>query len=87
MVLAPQLPYAGGQVWANDFLPAYHQGTRVVPGKDPIPNVQRQSASADLQSLELGLANVFNKGHLKANGNDLDLNGGFWYDIRVSDRG
>src|SRR5438128_1671862 len=49
VVLAPHLPYAGGQVWANDFLPAYHQGTRVVPGKDPIPNVQRQSASADLQ--------------------------------------
>ena len=27
------------QVWGNDFLPAYHQGTRVVPGAEPIPNL------------------------------------------------
>src|SRR3984893_17250687 len=31
MVLAPYLPYAGGQVWGSDFLPAVHQGTRIVP--------------------------------------------------------
>src|SRR4051812_23549424 len=42
VVIAPHLPYAGTQVFANDFLPAYHQGTRVVPGKDPVPNVKRQ---------------------------------------------
>src|SRR5204863_3744668 len=47
VVIAPQLPYAGSQVWANDFLPTYHQGVRVVPGKEPVPNVKRQSA-ADL---------------------------------------
>ena len=41
VVLAPNLPYAGTQVFANDFLPAYHQGTRVVPGGDPIPNLRR----------------------------------------------
>src|SRR6187455_789228 len=29
VVLAPQLPYAGSQVWSSDFLPACHQGTRV----------------------------------------------------------
>ncbi len=56
VVIAPHLPYAGTQVWANDFLPAYHQGTRVVPGAEPIPNVKRQPATADLQELELGLA-------------------------------
>lgn len=73
VVLAPQLPYAGTQVFANDFLPAYHQGTRVVPGKDPIPNVKRQSATAELQELELGLAEAFNRSHLKRNGNDGEL--------------
>src|SRR5262249_35804576 len=31
MVLAQHLPYAGQQVFNNDFLPAYHQGVRVVP--------------------------------------------------------
>ena len=51
VVIAPYLPYAGTQVWANDFLPAYHQGTRVVPGKDPIPNVNRQANTATLQEM------------------------------------
>ena len=25
IVIAPYLPFAGAQVWANDFLPTYHQ--------------------------------------------------------------
>src|SRR5687768_6615408 len=66
VVIAPYLPYAGGQVFANDFLPAYHQGTRVVPGNEPIPNLRRPGSSPPtplakggrgdhLQQLELGL--------------------------------
>jgi hypothetical protein len=73
VVLAPHLPYAGTQVWANDFLPAYHQGTRVVPGKDPIPNLKRRPESADLQEMELGLADAFNRAHLKRGGHDTEL--------------
>jgi hypothetical protein len=73
VVIAPNLPYAGTQVWANDFLPAYHQGTRVLPGKDPIPDVKRQPAAADLQELELGLANALNRGHLQRSGDDTEL--------------
>jgi Protein of unknown function (DUF1501) len=73
VVIAPYLPYAGTQVWANDFLPAYHQGTRVIPGGDPIPNVKRQPASASLQEMELGLAGDLNRAHLKASGNDMEL--------------
>ena len=41
MVLAPQSPYAGGQVWGSDFLPGAHQGTRVQPGASPVPNITR----------------------------------------------
>jgi hypothetical protein len=37
LVLAPAMPYAGTQVWASDFLPGAHQGTRVVPGPRPCP--------------------------------------------------
>ena len=37
VVLAPQLPYAGSQVWSNDFLPGCHQGTRVLSGKGTHP--------------------------------------------------
>jgi hypothetical protein len=73
VVIAPQMPYGGTQVWANDFLPAYHQGTRVIPGPEPIPDLARRSRQAGLQEMELGLANAFNGKHLKDNGNDSDL--------------
>jgi hypothetical protein len=63
MVLAPFLPYAGGQVWSSDFLPACHQGVRVMPGDEPIPNVNRRLASAELQEMELGLLQSFNRKH------------------------
>lgn len=75
VVIAPHLPYAGAQAFANDFLPAYHQGTRVVPGKDPVPNVKRQGAAAGLQEMELGLAEALNRGHLKQRPGDTDLAG------------
>jgi hypothetical protein len=64
IVLAPHLPYAGTQVYANDFLPAYHQGTRVVPGGDPIANLRPRTSPADLQELELHLAEELNRKHL-----------------------
>lgn len=82
VVIAPHLPYAGTQVFANDFLPAYHQGTRVLPGREPIANLRRPSPPAPLpkgergdglQQLELGLARSFNQGHLRRNGNDSEL--------------
>ena len=73
VVIAPHLPYAGTQVFDNDFLPAYHQGARVIPGKEPIPNVKRRPGTADLQELELGLADALNKGHLKRHGHDTEL--------------
>jgi hypothetical protein len=65
LVIAPHLPYAGTQVYGNDFLPAYHQGTRVVPGRDPVPNLARRS-TGPLQELELGLADDLNRDHAAA---------------------
>jgi hypothetical protein len=73
VVIAPNLPYAGTQVFANDFLPAYHQGTRVVPGPEPIPDLAKRSRTAGLQEAELGLAGAFDKQYLKDNGNDSEL--------------
>ena len=64
VVVAPALPYAGAQVFSNDFLPAYHQGTRVVPGPEPIANLRRRTASEEIQEMELGLMHVFNREHL-----------------------
>jgi hypothetical protein len=73
VVIAPHLPYAGTQVFANDFLPAYHQGTRVLPGREPVPNVRRQAGTAELQDLELGFAAALNRTHLRAHGHDRDM--------------
>lgn len=70
VVLAPHLPYAGGQVWSSDFLPGCHQGVRVVPGEEPIPNLNRRIASEELQGMELGLLASFNRKHLKDRGPD-----------------
>lgn len=70
VVLAPFLPYAGTQPWSSDFLPASHQGMRVLPGADPIPNLQRRSASAAVQELELNLLSRFNERHLAGRSDD-----------------
>jgi hypothetical protein len=73
VVLAQQLPYAGTQVYANDFLPAYHQGVRVIPGKEPIANLDRRTSPADVQQLELEFASAFNKRHLADREGDQEL--------------
>jgi hypothetical protein len=74
-VLAPDLPYAGGQIWSSNFLPACHQGIRIIPGEEPIPNMRRRTASAELQQMELGLLASFNNKHLKARDPDPVLAG------------
>jgi hypothetical protein len=73
MVLAQQLPYAGTQVFANDFLPAYHQGVRVVPGKEPIADLDRRTPQSEVQELELSLAADLNQRHLADRGHDQEL--------------
>ena len=73
MVLAQHLPYAGTQVYANDFLPAYHQGVRVIPGATPIPNLDRRTPQSEVQELELSFAQSQNRKHAALRGNDLDL--------------
>ena len=63
LVLAPQMPYAGTQVWASDFLPGAHQGTRVVPGAEPVANLTRRVPTAQRQELELDALKAFNEAH------------------------
>lgn len=73
MVISPGLPYAGGQVWGSDFLPAMHQGTRVIPGPEPIANVRRRSGNAEFQRTELDMLDYFNQQHLKERAGDSQL--------------
>lgn len=73
LVIAPQMPYAGTQVWASDFLPAMHQGTHVTPGSEPIANLKRRVASEQLQQQELAAMAAFNAEHLQTRGFDPQL--------------
>ena len=63
IVIAPHSPSAGGQVWGSDFLPGAHQGTRVVPGSNPVPNITPR-VSGKLQELELAALRRRNQQHL-----------------------
>ncbi|MFP6768908.1 MAG: DUF1501 domain-containing protein [Planctomycetaceae bacterium] len=73
MVLAPAAPYAGAQTWGSDFLPACHQGTRVVPGKTPLPNIRPRVARIELQKMELDLLARLNRAHQKTREADQTL--------------
>lgn len=64
VVIAPHLPYGGTQVFASDFLPAVHQGTRVLPGDDPIANLTAPGRTSRLQDLEFELVDELNRRHL-----------------------
>jgi hypothetical protein len=70
VVIAPQSPYAGGQVWGSDFLPGSHQGTLVVPGPEPVANIRRRTATSRLQELELAELGKLNDRHLATRGGD-----------------
>ena len=54
---------------------------------DPRRHVRHDSTGGGLQATYDGhplYAYIGDRGPGQANGNDLDLNGGFWYDIRMS---
>ena len=73
VVLAPYLPYAGTQSWDADFLPAVHQGTRVLPGEEPVRDLKRRSATLEIQEAELDLLARFNRKHQQARSEDSRL--------------
>ncbi len=70
VVIAPNLPYAGTQVWSSDFLPGCHQGTLVSPGQEPIPNIRPRQSQSALQRIELDLTQAANRRHAQARGGD-----------------
>ena len=70
VVLAPYLPYAGEQVWSSDFLPACHQGVRVLPRNEPIANLKPRVQPASWQDEEMGLLQSLNRRHQQKRAND-----------------
>ncbi|MGD9722704.1 MAG: DUF1501 domain-containing protein [Pirellulales bacterium] len=69
ITIAPAPTYAGTQVYASDFLPGAHQGTLLVPGTEPIANVQPR-VEARQQQLELAALAAMNARHLSARAED-----------------
>ncbi len=63
VVLAPEMPYAGSQIWSSDFLPGVYSGTRITSGPEPVPDLNRRAPSPEMQRLELSLLDRFNRRH------------------------
>ena len=63
VVLCEHLPYAGTQVWDSSFLPPIHQGVRIVPGAEPIPDLRPQARSVALRELEAIMLRDVNERH------------------------
>jgi uncharacterized protein (DUF1501 family) len=72
VVLCEHLPYAGAQVWDNSFLPADHQGVRVIPGKQPIADLAATTTST-LAELEARMLHDLNREHANRRGGDAAL--------------
>ncbi len=73
MLLAKDMPYAGAQNWDSNFLPAQHQGVRIIPGPKPIPNLRAPSQSASLLDIEQQMLRDFNEMHANQRGSPTDL--------------
>jgi len=73
MVLCEHLPYAGAQVWDSNFLPPVHQGVRIVPGNEPIPNLKSLARTGTLAELEQQLLRDANELHAQTRSGDLSL--------------
>jgi hypothetical protein len=73
VVLAEENPYGGGQVWGSSFLPPFHQGTRITPGDDPVPNLKAAARDVTLAEMEALLVRDTNELHAAARPDDLEL--------------
>lgn len=73
VVFCGKLPYGGSQAWDSNFLPAYHQGTRITPGDQPIANLKPDPKFADHQQQELQLLRKINERHLATRADDSTL--------------
>ncbi len=70
VVLAPEMPYCGSQVWSSDFLPGVYSGTRITSGPEPIADLTRRAPSAAIQEMELSLLQRFNRMHARQHPSD-----------------
>jgi hypothetical protein len=72
VVLCGLPPYCGSQVWDSNFLPAVHQGVRILPGDHPIPDLAPEAPTA-LCDLEQQMLSDANELHASRRRRDLKL--------------
>jgi Protein of unknown function (DUF1501) len=73
VVLCEHLPYAGTQVWDSSFLPPIHQGVRIIPGPEPIPDLTPPAQPASLAELEAMMLRDVNAHHAALRPGDVNL--------------
>jgi hypothetical protein len=73
VVLCEHLPYGGSQIWDSSFLPPTHQGVRIVPGPEPIPDLRPPARPATLAELERIMLRDVNEAHAARRPGDPDL--------------
>ena len=73
MVLARWKPYSGGKSWDNRFLPPQHQGVRIIPGDNPVPNIESYAPSITLHDLEQRMLRDINREHSRLRPEDFAL--------------
>lgn len=73
VVLCEHLPYGGSQVWDSNFLPPAHQGVRIIPGVEPIPNLKPITTNSSLGEMEARLLDDLNARYSGARPGDLSL--------------
>ena len=72
VTIAPAQTYAGSQVYASDFLPGAHQGTRIVPGPVPIADIRPNVSQNDQRQALNALARI-NQRHAQSRAADPQL--------------
>ncbi len=72
VVLCEHLPYGGSQLWDSAFLPPVHQGARVIPGAEPVPNLKPAVENLTLRQLESQLLDDLNAAYQNARPGDLE---------------
>ena len=73
IVLAAKEPYNAYLAWDSSFLPAYHKGTRLIPGPAPLANVNSPVQSVTRRELENIMLRDLNDDHLRRHASELDL--------------
>jgi Protein of unknown function (DUF1501) len=73
VVLCERLPYGGTQIWDSGFLPPTHQGVRIVPGPEPIPDLRPPARPTTLAELERIMLRDVNERHAARRPGDADL--------------